>query len=168
MTDDDLTSRLEAAQQHAEASARVLCDRAEPGSGLAAVADGATPYCSSLEDWVTTVFCPTFVRRSTPTFRWCSEWWRHSEAISRLEALWRTWEALRLDPLFGMGTWYRDHLDHQLATLTAAAGPFADCDPSRHFPSERDRLPHTAAPAGWWPDASHELHDPADRTLQET
>jgi hypothetical protein len=117
---------------------------------------------------VATVFCPTFVRRSTPTFRWCSQWWRHSEAISRLEALWRTWEALRLDPLFGMATWYRDHLDHQLATLTAAAGPFADCDPTRHFPPEDDCLPHTPAPAGWWPNIPDPLDDLAGRTLQET
>jgi hypothetical protein len=109
------------------------------------------PYCSSLEDWVVSVFAPTFMRRSTPTFRWCAEWWRHPEAISRLEALWRSWEALRLDPLLGMGTWYRDHLDHQLPVLTAAAGPFAECDPTRHFPPETDRLAHTSAPADWWP-----------------
>jgi Domain of unknown function (DUF4913) len=171
MTDDELSSRLQAAQQRAEASTGLLRDQTERGSGPAAGADSAAPYCSSLEDWVATVFCPTFVRRSTPTFRWCSQWWRHSEAISRLEALWRTWEALRLDPLFGMATWYRDHLDHQLAALTAAAGPFADCDPLRHFPPESERLPHTPAPAGWWPEVPHDVDrpaGPADPSVQET
>src|SRR5688500_16673945 len=28
---------------------------------------------------------------------WCPQWWKHAEAISRLEALWRAWEFLRLD-----------------------------------------------------------------------
>jgi hypothetical protein len=111
------------------------------------------PCFDSLEEWVVSVFAPTYARRATPTFRWCSEWWRHPEAISRLEALWRSWEALRLDPLLGMGSWYRDHLDHQLPILTAAAGPFAECDPTRHFPPETDRLAHTSAPADWWPPA---------------
>ncbi|WP_346926001.1 DUF4913 domain-containing protein, partial [uncultured Arthrobacter sp.] len=26
---------------------------------------------------------------------WCPQWWKHAEAISRLEALWRAWEFLR-------------------------------------------------------------------------
>jgi hypothetical protein len=25
---------------------------------------------------------------------WCPQWWKHAEAISRLEALWRAWEFL--------------------------------------------------------------------------
>ena len=97
------------------------------------------------------MFAPTFARRAIPTFRWCGEWWRHPEAISRLEALWRSWESLRTDPLLGMASWYSGHLDQQLPILTAAAGPFAECDATRHFPPETDRLAHTPAPAGWWP-----------------
>ncbi len=59
--------------------------------------------------------------------------------------------SLRLDPLLGMSTWYASHLDHQLPILTAAAGPFAECDPTRHCPPETDRLAPTSAPADWWP-----------------
>jgi hypothetical protein len=33
----------------------------------------------------------------------CPEWWRHAEAISRVEALWRAWEQLRLDARAGGG-----------------------------------------------------------------
>nr|WP_232234197.1 DUF4913 domain-containing protein [Micromonospora chokoriensis] len=30
---------------------------------------------------------------------WCLRWWAHPEAISRLYALWRAWETLRVsDP----------------------------------------------------------------------
>jgi hypothetical protein len=114
-------------------------------------ADGLAPYCASLEQWVTEVFAPTYARRATPTFRWCASWWQHAEAISRLEALWRSWETLRRDPLLGMATWYRDYLDSQLPVLTGPAGPFADCDPTRHFPAEQPALPVIPAPAGWWP-----------------
>ncbi len=163
-SDEDLTRRLHAAQQAGQAATDTLAGtlsghaieyatqhyRGEP-DGTDGTPGEAGPYCTSLEDWVASVFCPTFVRRSTPTFRWCGQWWRHAEAISRLEALWRSWEALRTDPLLGMATWYASHLDAQLPVLTAAAGPFADCDPTRHFPPETDRLAHTPAPVGWWP-----------------
>lgn len=152
--DDDLTERLQTALLLGQESAAALSTPGSHGApGTAPDADDELlrPYCDSLEAWVTTVFCPTFARRSTPTFRWCSEWWRHPEAISRLEALWRSWEALRLDPLLGMASWYSSHLDQQLPILTSAAGPFADCDPTRHFPPETDRLAHTPAPADWWP-----------------
>ena len=154
--DDDLTERLETALLAGQAAASTLTTPfGDGGNSPGNSGDAALqPYSSSLEDWVASVFTPTFVRRSTPTFRWCGQWWRHPEAISRLEALWRTWEVLRLDPLLGMANWYRDHLDHQLPVLTAAAGPFADCDPSRHFPPETDRLAHVPAPTGWWLDAN--------------
>jgi hypothetical protein len=48
---------------------------------------------------------------------WCAEWWRHTEAESRLEALWRSWEYLRVDPNLGISVWMRDHLDHHMAIL---------------------------------------------------
>ena len=153
--DDDLTRRLHAAQHAGQTATDTLLGEAGD-DGPDAAADAAEPpgpYCTSLEDWVSSVFCPTFVRRSTPTFRWCGQWWRHAEAISRLEALWRSWEALRTDPLLGIATWYAGHLDPQLPILTAAAGPFADCDPTRHFPPETNRLAHTPAPEHWWPPA---------------
>ena len=109
------------------------------------------PYFGSLEAWVVEVFTATYLRRPTPTFRWCAQWWRHPEAIARLEALWRSWEALRLDPLLGIANWYANHLDQQLPILTGPAGPFADCDPTEHFDPPHPQLPHTPAPAGWWP-----------------
>ena len=157
--DDDLTRRLQAAARAGSDALQQLTATDRTTAGQTRVGEGSgeleafVPCFGSLEDWVAGVFCPTYVRRSTPTFRWCGQWWRHAEAISRLEALWRSWEALRLDPLLGMSTWYSSHMDHQLPILTAAAGPFADCDPTRHFPPETDRLAHSPAPADWWPPA---------------
>lgn len=151
-TDDDLIRRLQEAQASAQSAGNALADvvavEHRPGRQ-----DAFSPCFDSLEDWVVSVFCKTYVRRSTPAFRWCGEWWRHPEAISRLEALWRSWEALRLDPLLGMSSWYASHLDHQLPVLTSAAGPFADCDPTQHFPPADERLHHVTAPTDWWPPA---------------
>jgi hypothetical protein len=61
-----------------------------------------------------------------------SQWVEHAEAVLRLEALWRSWETLRLDPNLGMATWLTNFLDPQLAALTAPQGTFAKCSPDRH------------------------------------
>ena len=99
-----------------------------------------------------TVLHELWARAGVPSIHgpMCTQLGEEPSALGRLEALWRAWESLRLDPMLGMGTWYRDHLDHQLPILTSAAGPFADCDPTRHFPPETDRLTHTPAPIDWW------------------
>jgi hypothetical protein len=44
-----------------------------------------------------------------------------------LEALWRSWEHLRLDPATGVSVWLRDHLDHHMGVLLDADGPFKGC-----------------------------------------
>lgn len=50
----------------------------------------------------------------------------------RFEALWRTWEQARLEPVTGMATWLREHLDHHVPILLGPQGPFALCEPGRH------------------------------------
>lgn len=117
--------------------------------------DDAELGCDSLEQWVTEILAPTYPRRITTQFRWCAQWWQHTEAIVRLEALWRSWEALRLDPRLGMATWHRDYLDTQLAVLTGPAGPFADCQPDRHFAPDEPTLRVEPTPPGWWHAGNH-------------
>jgi hypothetical protein len=106
------------------------------------------PEFDQLEDWVTEYFLPMFRRTLGGDYRWCGQWWRHGEAISRLGALWHAWEVLRIQPGTGIATWYREHLDHQLLILLGARGPFYQCSEQAH------REPHqpTAdpAPTGWW------------------
>ena len=98
------------------------------------------------------VFAPVFGRHEGAGARWCVRWWDHGEAVLRLEALWRSWEALRLDPVLGMSRWLRDYLDPQLAILTSATGPFQSCnthgEEGEHYPPEPLRL--VAAPKGYW------------------
>ena len=45
------------------------------------------------------------------TFAWCPEWYKHPEALIRMEAIWRPWEHLRLEPALGVSTWWLNHAD---------------------------------------------------------
>lgn len=106
------------------------------------------PVYTALEDWMTGYFLPMFRRALGGEYRWCGQWWQHGEAISRLTALWRAWEVLRLQPGTGISTWYREHLDHQLPILMGPRGPFCQCTENAHRePREAASEP---APPGWW------------------
>jgi Domain of unknown function (DUF4913) len=106
------------------------------------------PLYGSAEDWVTSFFLPIFRRPLGGEYRWCREWWQHAEAITRLTALWHSWEALRLQPGTGMASWLRDHLDHQLPVLMGRSGPFAQCSEDEHIDPRQAKT--GLAPLGWW------------------
>ena len=121
-------------------------------------ADGPEPVYTAVEDWVIDYFLPMFRRTLGGEFRWCSRWWQHGEAISRLTSLWHAWEVLRLQPGTGIASWYRDHLDHQLPILMGARGPFYQCSETAHRePREAGAVP---APEEWW-DTGTELPVPS-------
>ena len=62
-------------------------------------------------------------RRRVPLVtRLAGQWWRHAEAITRLTALWQSWEAMRLPPARD-ANWLRDYLGLQLPSRSAAADP---------------------------------------------
>jgi hypothetical protein len=63
-----------------------------------------SPRYGTLDDWVLEYFAPTFGRPIGGEIRWCAQWREHAEAIGRLEAIWRSWQALRLDPAMDMAT----------------------------------------------------------------
>lgn len=84
--------------------------------------------------------------RAQLSWRWCSQWWNHPEALSRLEALWKAFEVLRRDPGTGAATWWRDYADPTMAALSDAGGTFAKCSDATHgVPSD---LPMDK-PAAW-------------------
>jgi hypothetical protein len=105
-------------------------------------------FYATLEDFVREQLAPMYRRAlDSPSRTWCPQWWRHAEAISRLEALWRAWEHLRLDPATGMSVWFRDHADHHMAVLLDSEGPFKRCSAGKgHKPLEE--LPLDPAPEG--------------------
>lgn len=112
--------------------------------------DGDKPFqreYPTLDGWVEGWLAPVFARNVGQTWRWCSSWWAHPEAVHRLEALHRGWEVARLDPNGrAMLAWQRD-LDAQLRELTSADGPFASCGREHRPPPP---LPVVAAPDGWY------------------
>jgi hypothetical protein len=71
-------------------------------------------------------------RREIPAkSAWCTEWWKHPEAVCRLSGMWRSWEALRLEPGTGTSVWWRDYADHHLAKLLDPQGPYPTHGASR-------------------------------------
>jgi hypothetical protein len=106
------------------------------------------PLYGSVQEWVDEHFLPMYRRPIGGEYRWCSQWWRHAEAITRLTALWQSWEAMRLQPGTGTANWLLTHLDHQLPILLGRSGPFAQCSPDEHI----EPRPATAEspPPGWW------------------
>jgi len=122
-----------------------------------------TPAHRSLGSFVGDYLLPMFTR---PTlggrWLWCPHWWEHSEAVSRLTALWHAWEALRGQGGTALGSWYREHLDHHLPILMGPDGPFRDCANGHYAPDPLPASPHPPADSSVWDVASaapqHTVH----------
>ncbi|WP_092612629.1 DUF4913 domain-containing protein [Raineyella antarctica] len=63
---------------------------------------------------------------------------RGTEAYTRIEALWRTWEALRYQGPHGIATWLLTYADPLMRELTSTTGPFRKCHP---LTGEHNQLP---------------------------
>ena len=111
----------------------------EPEPSPPAAAPEPQLFFGSVDEFVREKLRYTYTRRVGPqgSYRWAGDWWRYPEAISRLDALWRAWEALRLEPTFGMSTWWRDHADHHMRMLMAPDGPYTP-PPAGMFVDVRD------------------------------
>jgi hypothetical protein len=83
---------------------------------------------------------------------WCPEWWKHTEAIARLDAMWRAWEHLRQDGATGMSVWFLDHADQHMAVLLDPKGPFKYCSVRHGHKDMLVPLPLTAPPDGMFSD----------------
>lgn len=145
--------RLEELRERATAATLAELVPAETDEADPPEPDDAPPplYYGSVDEFVRDFIVPVFSRQvgDRAARRWAAEWWRHPEAIVRLEALWRSWEYLRLDPATGMSVWLRDHADHHLGVLWDPDGPFAKST-AQARPGEP--LPYTAPPEGLFPD----------------
>jgi hypothetical protein len=140
---DRLQSTVEALDTAVTAKASTVAD-SQP-------TEPAEPFFPDLQSFVEQFIVPVFARPLGGEFRWCTHWWDHAEAVLRLEALWRSWESLRLEPQTGMAVWLRDHADHQIPRIMASNGPYARCQPDRaERGHEPDRfLPVVPPPVGW-------------------
>jgi Domain of unknown function (DUF4913) len=115
---------------------------------LAELADPPGLYYLTVAEWVQEWLFPVYRRSVLGHDRvWCPQWWRHAEAVARLESMWRAWEHLRQDAATGLSVWFRDHADHHMPVLLDSDGPFKGCD-GRHCDHPLDELPHDPPPEG--------------------
>jgi len=105
-----------------------------------------------VEGFVAHVYARSFEGRERT---WCPAWWKHTEAVVRLDAIWRAWEHLRKDPTLGMSSWLRDHGDPHMAVLMSSDGPLKGCSPAK---GHNDRDWHTL-PLQPPPPDLYETHD---------
>ncbi|MBO9553831.1 DUF4913 domain-containing protein [Cellulomonas sp.] len=114
--------------------------------------DGALHF-GSVDEFVRDYLRHVYKRRVDGRSRcWAAEWWRSEEAVVRLEALWRSWEALRLDAATGMSEWFRDHADYHMGVLLDPDGPFAGATGDADTCRRGDPLPYAAPPEAMFPD----------------
>jgi hypothetical protein len=105
----------------------------------------------STEEFLHEQLLPTYVRDvDGRAAKWCIEWYFHPEALSRVEAMWRAREHLRLDGATGISVWWKDHADHHMNVLLDPRGPFYKCDMQKH--RDPEHLEPKKAPQGWFPD----------------
>lgn len=136
----------------------------DDGETAGSAQDGPKPFFPDVEQWVAHWLTQVICRPQPNSLAWCPEWWAHAEAISRLEALWRAWEHLRLDGTTGMSVWWRDHFEPHWSVLTdVERGPFAECHNGHS--DQLQPLPAHPAPTGWWgpptADAPSDLEGPS-------
>lgn len=122
-------------------------------AGDPAAEDEPQAFYDTAEEFLHEQLLPLFNRiLDTKNGKWCRLWFLHPEAVSRMDALWRAWEHLRLDPTTGMSVWWKDHADVHMAVLLSQKGPFHACSSTRHNAPEP--FPCDIAPEGWFLKAS--------------
>ncbi|MEU7631786.1 DUF4913 domain-containing protein [Nocardia sp. NPDC049220] len=93
------------------------------------VGGGDSPLFSSLGGFVEEFLAHAYARQVhlSPENVWCSQWWRHEEAVSRLQALWTAYEDLAVSGPLGMSEWWSGHADLLMPVLLSPAGAFKYC-----------------------------------------
>lgn len=100
------------------------------------------------ETWMIGWLAPTIHRPMKAGVCWCPQWWRHPEALARLDSLWRAWEASRAGGGEGMSLWWITHFEGHWASLTSERGPFAACKDGTHT-DRLDALAADSTPEDW-------------------
>lgn len=144
-------AELEAAERaHRAAAAHLQAELEEP------TPDPEPELCyATADDFVREWLVPTYRRaiegnhaNGGTNFVWSAEWWRHPEAMVRLDALWRAFEHLRRDPALGMSVFLRDHADHHVPILLSKFGPFRHSTDVVRDNGQPRPLPYKPPPPG--------------------
>ena len=127
---EQVDARLRAVESDLEEVLRTVADAASTLAEAPGGVEGVEEFdLGVLDAWVRDWFLPTFPRRAGRGARlWCEQWWAHTEAVLRLEAMRRSFAGLQAQGPTGLGVWFRDYLDPGLAALLDPAGPFSWCE----------------------------------------
>ena len=116
------------------------------------VAQPPVLFYGDVEEFVRDRLVHVYPRSPESGLVWCPQWYRHVEALMRLDSVWRAWEHLRHDPATGMSNWLLHHADpHMRVLMDPVAGPFAHCANGEHV--GLPPLTHDAPPPGLFSDA---------------
>lgn len=119
--------------------------------------EAATLYYGSVDEFVREYLIHHYKRPINGRNRcWAAEWWKYEEAIVRLEALWRAWEHLRMDPATGLSIWWRDHADHHMPALMDPDGVFTGVEDTCR---RGEPLPYAPPPEGLFPETRAPLDE---------
>lgn len=103
-------------------------------------------YYSSVHKFVEEFLTQIYDRSLGTGLNWCSEWWKHTEAVFYLTALWHSWEGLRASgELTAMATWSVQYLYPIMDRLMSENGPFKGCQPDlghRKGEHKEESAPH--------------------------
>lgn len=78
------------------------------------------------------------------TTLWCERWFDHPEALTRIQILWRSWEAARQDDtMTGLAVWFVNVADPMMRELFSPEGTFKRCiDRHEVRTPDKDHLPY--------------------------
>ena len=85
-----------------------------------------------LEDFVVAFVMQTMERSLDSAERWCAQWYRHPEAVTRLRLVYETYRVAQAGSAHEFVRWLTGVFEPQLAALLDPRGPFARCSPHRH------------------------------------
>lgn len=104
---------------------------------------------SNAEEWLIHWALPHY-RRNLKLHKWDPYWWQYEEAGTVLEALWESWEQVRLQDAMATVAWFRDYFYPIMDRLTDPEdGVFWAYDP----PKNEDPPPSfetEPAPESWF------------------
>ena len=112
------------------------------------ILEGQNRSCtdSSVHKFVGEFLTQIYDRSLGTGLNWCSEWWKHTEAVFYLTALWHSWEGLRASgELTAMATWSVQYLYPIMDRLMSENGPFKGCQPDlghRKGEHKEESAPH--------------------------
>ncbi|WP_245714106.1 DUF4913 domain-containing protein [Nocardia vaccinii] len=129
-----------------------------PGFAEPARGDAAPRVHADVGQFVENYVSPVYRRQVSDVNDtvWCPQWWKHAEAVLRLEALWRAWEYFRQDGRTGMSLWFIDHADRQMNRLFGPRGPFMYCSARNGHRDVLEPLPVIPPPDGLFAETAAE------------